>query len=143
VPFKLAHKSAVWYRPSVLRLVGLGPPKRWNDWLALNRALTQAGVRPLALAAGDGWVLTDFLENVLLATSPSTYRALAVADRPRLSRQPAVGAALRLLGAMWSTPGTLAVGSSGRWSSSSRTRSWRCSAISGPRWCWPPTSPNR
>lgn len=110
VPFKTAHKSAVWYRPSVLRKYGLAPPTQWNDWLAVNRTLAQAGVRPLSLAAGDGWVLTDFLENVLLAASASTYRALAVADPPRPSQQPAVGAALRLLGAMWSPPGTLAGG---------------------------------
>jgi alpha-glucoside transport system substrate-binding protein len=110
VPFKTAHKSAVWYRPSALRKVGLPPPTQWNEWLALNQALTQAGITPLSLAAGDGWVLTDFLENLLLAASPSTYRDLAVADPPRLSDQPVVEAALRLLGAMWSAPGTLAGG---------------------------------
>ena len=110
VPFKTAHKSAVWYRPSVFEQVGLEPPRLWTDWLALNRSLSFAGIRPLSLGAGDGWVLTDFLENVLLGAAPSTYRALAVADRPRPSQQPQVAAALRLLGTMWSAPGTLAGG---------------------------------
>lgn len=110
VPFKTAHKSAVWYRPSMLRKVGLEPPKLWSDWLELNRSLSLAGIRPLSLAAGDGWVLTDFLENVLLGASPSTYRALATTANPKPSEQPQVAAALRLLGTMWSAPGTLAGG---------------------------------
>ncbi len=110
VPFKTAHKSAVWYRPSVFRQVGVQPPRLWSEWLTLNRTLTQAGVTPLALAAGDGWVLTDFLENVLLGIAPSVYSGLATATDPRPSQQPQFGAALRLLGTMWSTPGLLAGG---------------------------------
>lgn len=110
VPFKTAHKSAVWYRPSVLQQVGVQPPRDWSDWLALNRTLTQAGVTPLALGAGDGWVLTDFLENILLGIAPSVYVGLATATHPRPSQQPQFGAALRLLGTMWSAPGALAGG---------------------------------
>jgi alpha-glucoside transport system substrate-binding protein len=108
--FKTAHKSAIWYRPSVFRQVGAQPPKLWTDWLDLNRSLSLAGIPPLALGGGDGWVLTDFLENVLLGTSPSTYRALSTASQPRPSLQPQVATALRLLGIMWSAPGTLAGG---------------------------------
>lgn len=110
VPFKTAHKSAVWYRPSVFRQVGVQPPGQWAEWLTLNRTLAQAGITPLSLAAGDGWVLTDFLENVLLGIAPSVYTRLAAATSPRPSQQPQVGAALRLLGQMWSAPGTLAGG---------------------------------
>ncbi|MEV8374174.1 ABC transporter substrate-binding protein [Kribbella sp. NPDC056861] len=110
LPFKTANKSAVWYRPSVLAKAGLQPPTQWSEWLAVNRALSESGIRPLALAAGDGWVLTDFLENVLLGSSPSAYQALATAAHPRPSEQPAFAAALRLLGTMWSAPGVLAGG---------------------------------
>jgi alpha-glucoside transport system substrate-binding protein len=110
LPFKTAHKSAVWYRPSVFKQVGVQPPKYWSEWLEVNRSLSVEGIRPLSLAAGDGWVLTDFLENVLLGSSPATYRALASAADPRPSQQPEMAAALRLLGTMWSAPGTLAGG---------------------------------
>jgi alpha-glucoside transport system substrate-binding protein len=110
VPFKTAHKSAVWYRPSVFAKVGVQPPRQWAEWLALNRTLTQAGVTPLSLAAGDGWVLTDFLENILLGIAPSVYGGLATAADPRPSQQPQFGAALRLLGTMWSAPDVLAGG---------------------------------
>jgi len=110
VPFKTAHKSAVWYRPSVFREIGVQPPRLWADWLALNQTLTRAGITPLSLAAGDGWVLTDFLENVLLGIAPTVYSGLATAKDPRPSRQPQFAAALRLLGTMWSAPGALAGG---------------------------------
>jgi alpha-glucoside transport system substrate-binding protein len=110
VPFKTAHKSAIWYRPSVFREAGVQPPQLWTDWLALNRTLTQSGTTPLSLAAGDGWVLTDFLENVLLGIAPSVYAGLATATDPRPSRQPQFAAALRWLGSMWSAPGALAGG---------------------------------
>lgn len=110
LPFKTAHKSAVWYRPSALAKVGLQPPKHWSDWVELNRALSLEGIRPLSLGAGDGWVLTDFLENVLLGASPSTYQSLATAVDPRPSEQPQFAAALRLLGTMWSAPNALAGG---------------------------------
>ncbi|TWD79812.1 alpha-glucoside transport system substrate-binding protein [Kribbella amoyensis] len=110
VPFKTAHKSAIWYRPSVFKQVGVEPPKVWSDWLQVNRQLSLAGIRPLALAAGDGWVLTDFLENVLLGSAPSAYRSLASSAEPRPSQEPAFAAALRLLGTLWAAPGTLAGG---------------------------------
>lgn len=110
VPFKTAHKSAVWYRPSVFREIGVEPPQLWSDWLTLNKTLSDAGVRPLSLAAGDGWVLTDFLENVLLGIAPAVYAGLATATEPRPSRRPEFAAALRLLGSMWSAPGALAGG---------------------------------
>ncbi|HEY3556930.1 MAG TPA: ABC transporter substrate-binding protein [Kribbella sp.] len=110
VPFKTAHKSAVWYRPSAFQQAGVQPPRHWSEWLAVNRTLTQAGITPLSLGAGDGWVLTDFLENILLGIAPSVYAGLATAQRPRPSEQPQFGAALRLLGTMWSAPGALAGG---------------------------------
>ena len=110
VPFKTAHKSAVWYRPSVFRQAGVEPPRLWSEWLTLNQTLTKAGVTPLSLAAGDGWVLTDFLENILLGIAPSVYAGLATATDPRPSQHPEVAAALRLLGTMWSAPGVLAGG---------------------------------
>ncbi|MEV6285319.1 ABC transporter substrate-binding protein [Kribbella sp. NPDC051770] len=110
VPFKTAHKSAVWYRPSVFREARVQPPTQWDEWLELNKALSTSGIRPLALGAGDGWALTDFLENVLLGTAPDAYRALAVAEHPRPSRVPEFASALQQLATMWAAPGALAGG---------------------------------
>lgn len=108
LPFKIAHKSAVWYRRSVFAEHGVEPPATWPDWIRLNLRLVERGVTPLALAAGDGWVLTDVFENALLGLSAPAYRRLAAVDPPRLSREPAVAAALRLTGGLWAMPGALA-----------------------------------
>lgn len=108
LPFKIAHKSAVWYRKSVFG--ELDPPRTWSEWLSHNDAIAGRGVAPLALAGADGWCLTDFFENVLLGCDPDAYDRLAGSDRPRLSAEPAVADALRLLGQMWAADGVLAGG---------------------------------
>lgn len=110
LPFKIAHKSAVWYRRSVFAEHGERPPGTWQEWIELNDRLGRRGVAPMVLAAGDGWVLTDVFENALLGLSPETYRRLAQARPPRPSREPAVRDALRLTGELWAPPGALAGG---------------------------------
>ena len=106
LPFKVAHKSAIWYRRSVVR----EEPASWSDWLALNKDLVGSPVAPLALAGADGWCLTDFFENVLLGCDPAAYDSLARSENPRLSTESAVGEALDLLGRMWAVKGVLAGG---------------------------------
>jgi len=114
LPFKIAHKSTVWYRKSVFEANDLTPPTLWSDWLELNKILSSRRIAPLALAGADGWMLTDFFENVLLGCAPDAYEKLALAGaEPKLSDESAVAAveqALRLLGRMWAAPGTLAGG---------------------------------
>jgi alpha-glucoside transport system substrate-binding protein len=104
--FKVAHKSLVWYRPDLL---GADPPPRdWDTWLALCRDLAGRGRPPLSIGAADGWVLTDWFENVLLSIDPTVYRELA---RGKATwRHPSVRAALRQLGEVWSIPGVVAGG---------------------------------
>ena len=104
--FKVAHKSLVWYRSGLL---GAGrPPRDWDAWLALCRDLASRGRPPLSIGAADGWVLTDWFENVLLSLDPQVYRALAAGAAAW--RHPSVLAALRRLGEAWSIPGVVAGG---------------------------------
>ncbi|MQA86101.1 MAG: extracellular solute-binding protein [Streptosporangiales bacterium] len=110
VPFKIAHKSAVWYRTDVFAAYGIEPPRSWSEWREINARLIRLGRTPLALAGGDGWALTDFFENVLLASARDTYDRLAAPSLPRPWTSPAVRRALRLLGRMWSPQGALAGG---------------------------------
>ncbi len=111
VPFKIANKSSVWYRKTLFAEYGLSAPERWSDWLTLNRDLRNAGITPLALAGADGWMLTDFFENVLLGCDPRGYDELAgEGSDARLSAEPTVARALGLLGRMWAPQGTLAGG---------------------------------
>lgn len=104
LPFKLTNRSAVWYRADLIDRV----PTSWSDWLALNDRLIGRGTAPLALAGADGWPLADFLSNILLTVSPGAYTQLT-GPRPNWS-DPALGQALRTLGAMWSVPGAISGG---------------------------------
>lgn len=109
LPFKLADKSLVWYRPCLFDQLGVIPPASWSDWLVLNAELADRGVAPLALAGADGWTLTDFFENVLLAHSPDVYDRLG-GPAPRPWDAPEVAYALGQLGRMWGAPGALSGG---------------------------------
>ncbi|MEV0228080.1 hypothetical protein [Nonomuraea sp. NPDC050786] len=85
--FKIAHKSLVWHR------AGEGtPPADLDGW--------QPG--RLAIGAADGWVLSDWFENVLLAYAPEVYGGLfPPLDSADWWRAPQVASALKLLGTVW------------------------------------------
>jgi alpha-glucoside transport system substrate-binding protein len=116
LPFKAAHKSVVWYDR---RSFPFDPPTDWPAWLrVIDELIKQEKVAPLALGGGDGWVLTDFFENILLARSPSVYRILArysaqdKAARERPWEDPSVRGALTDLAKLWAKPGVLSGGAS-------------------------------
>ncbi|WP_043725327.1 ABC transporter substrate-binding protein [Nocardia asiatica] len=102
VPFKASDKSLVWFDRQQFATYGLGDPAGWTlpDWVDRMEVLAQSPIRLLALAAADGWVLTDFFENVLLAESPRFYDELASKNQ-REWDNPAVRAALKHLGILW------------------------------------------
>ncbi len=76
--FKGANKSTVWYDVKVFEAHGLAPPKTWDDWVALSQELLEAGITPIAVGGADGWVLSDWFENVYLRTAgPEKYDQLA------------------------------------------------------------------
>jgi ABC-type glycerol-3-phosphate transport system substrate-binding protein len=87
--FKIAHKSLVWHRDGE----GLDRPRTLDAWTS----------RALSIGAADGWVLTDWFENVLLARSPSTYSRLFSQGEssPELWSTGEVSEALELLATIW------------------------------------------
>lgn len=77
VPFDANAKSLLWYRPEALAAVGAVPPTTLEELITLAAALEEAGTVPFAVPGGAGWPLTDWFENVLLATTgPDIYDAL-------------------------------------------------------------------
>ncbi|MGD2051516.1 MAG: extracellular solute-binding protein, partial [Acidimicrobiia bacterium] len=66
--FKAANKSTVWYDADRFEEYGIEPPLDWEQWIAINATLRDAGITPLAVAGADGWVLSDWFENVYLHT---------------------------------------------------------------------------
>jgi ABC-type glycerol-3-phosphate transport system substrate-binding protein len=67
--FKAANKSTVWYSPKQLSDAGVETPKTGDDWLSQAQTLSNSGVTPLAVGGADGWVLSDWFENVYLRTA--------------------------------------------------------------------------
>ncbi|TDC37120.1 extracellular solute-binding protein [Micromonospora sp. 15K316] len=101
---KAAHKSLFWCLPSVLPQ----PPATWDELVALTRRLAARarrgdGPAPLAVGAADGWVLTDWFENVLADVAPDGYDALAGPEGDWQGRP--VRDALDRLAEIWSVDG--------------------------------------
>jgi len=135
LPFKAAHKSAIWYdrthlrslatgraasRPGTGRAVGadakpslprlIGQVHR----MAEEHRAGRSERAPLALGGADGWTLTDLFENVLLALDPEVYTDLARqgdSDDPDQVRPWArVRPALLRLAELWGAAGSLSGG---------------------------------
>jgi ABC-type glycerol-3-phosphate transport system substrate-binding protein len=98
---KAAYKSLFWYLPSMVDVV----PQTWDDLVRLVQTLSNtSGPAPLAIGAADGWLLTDWFENVLAASAPpGLYDALAGGQANW--EDAAVRGALERLAEVWSIPG--------------------------------------
>ncbi|WP_405151274.1 hypothetical protein OG589_20175 [Sphaerisporangium sp. NBC_01403] len=94
--FKVAHKSLVWYRQGP----PTQPPANWDAWVRTCEARAKCGHPPLAIGAADGWVLSDWFENVLVGIDRDTYRRLN--DQPTLWSSASVRHALCCLARLWS-----------------------------------------
>jgi alpha-glucoside transport system substrate-binding protein len=101
--FKVANKSVIWYRTDSFDEAGVQPPRTWDELTTVSHTLTDAGITPMVAAGGDGWVLTDWFENVYLRVGgPDNYDRLA----RHLLRwtDPTVVQTLQLLADYWRTP---------------------------------------
>lgn len=78
VYFDASDKSVVWYNVKAFDSVGAQPPKTWDQFVTLSGELADAGITPMSIGAGDGWVLTDWFEQVYLQTAGvDNYNKLA------------------------------------------------------------------
>ncbi|BCJ33599.1 sugar ABC transporter substrate-binding protein [Actinocatenispora thailandica] len=116
---KIAHKSLFWYRQSALFPAADGdpliqqPPQTWAEFVDLVKRWPVRGQSPLAIGAADGWVLTDWFENVLasLNSNDQTGNAYDALVSPQADWDvDIVRHALRNLGELWSLPNTLPYG---------------------------------
>ncbi|WP_412539555.1 extracellular solute-binding protein [Longispora sp. K20-0274] len=103
---KAANKSLVWYQTEKFSQAGVQPPKTWEEFTATLKTLSDAGTPPLAVGGGDGWVLTDWFENVYLRVAGAEkYDKLAKHEIP--FTDPTVVETLTLLGQLWGAPNTI------------------------------------
>jgi ABC-type glycerol-3-phosphate transport system substrate-binding protein len=97
---KAAHKSLLWHVPSTVD----SAPATWAELAELVSARAAGGRPALSIGAADGWVLTDWFENVLASVAePGDYEALATTAADWSGA--GVRQALRLLVDLWSIPG--------------------------------------
>ena len=95
--FKGTAKSMIWYRPAAFRAAGIAqPPHTWAALIADANKLRAVGIQPFAIGGATGWTLTDWFENIYLATAgPVRYQELA--DNTIKWTDPSVKRALALL----------------------------------------------
>ena len=102
--FKAAEKSLIWYRPSAFAAAGITqPPLTWNQLLSDAARLRAAGIQPFAIGDHDGWTLTDWFENVYLATA-GLRRYQELAENRIKWTDPSVKAALGQLATIFGDP---------------------------------------
>jgi Bacterial extracellular solute-binding protein len=112
VYYKAANKSLVWYNNAVFTNAGVQEPKTWADFLKTSETISESGVTPVSIGAADGWVLTDWFENIYLSQAgPEKYDQLAQHKIPWTD--PSVKTALTTLGQVFGKPSWIAGGPKG------------------------------
>lgn len=94
-------KSLVWYNPGQFERFGYEIPETWDAMLELSDLMVEDGFTPWCVgiesSAATGWVITDWVEDILLRTAPpETYDAWVRHDIP--FDDPAIVNALELAG---------------------------------------------
>jgi alpha-glucoside transport system substrate-binding protein len=80
--WKANSKSTFWYRAADFKTNGWTPPKNMDEFVALADKIKAAGKTPMATDGGSGWVLTDYLENLVIRhTTSQKYNDLYVSHK--------------------------------------------------------------
>lgn len=104
--YKVANKSIIWYRADDFANAGVQPPATWDDFVKVSKTLSDSGVTPMAIPAGDGWPTTDWFENIYLRVAGADkYNQLI--DHKIPWTDPSVVQALTVFGDYLKTPNTL------------------------------------
>ncbi len=74
VYYKTEVKSIVWYPIQAFADAGYAVPTTWDELIALSDQIVADGTSPWCVSiesrAFDGWVATDWMEDILLRTAP-------------------------------------------------------------------------
>jgi alpha-glucoside transport system substrate-binding protein len=70
-------KSFVWYSPKVFAEKGYAVPTTWDEMFALSDQMVADGIKPwcggIESGGATGWPATDWLEQIVPASSVATY----------------------------------------------------------------------
>ncbi|MGO1737696.1 MAG: ABC transporter substrate-binding protein [Actinomycetaceae bacterium] len=98
--FEAESKSTVWYDTALYEEAGVEEPRTWDEFVAAIGTLSAAGTPALSVGVDIGWPLTDWFENVYLASAgPEMYDRLADHEIPWTD--PSVVEALEMLAEVW------------------------------------------
>ncbi|GAB2781102.1 ABC transporter substrate-binding protein [Streptomyces daliensis] len=112
VYFKAANKSLIWYNTTAYENAGVGEAKTWKEFLTNAQTIADSGVEPVSVGGADGWVLTDWFENIYLSQAgPEKYDQLAKHEIKWTDAS--VKEALTTLGELFGKKELLAGGNSG------------------------------
>jgi alpha-glucoside transport system substrate-binding protein len=106
--FKTDVKSIVWYPVQGFADAGYAVPATWDELVALSDQIVADGTNPWCISiesqAADGWVATDWMEDILLRTAPpDIYRQWYAHEIP--FNHPEVLEAAEFMRQIWFTPG--------------------------------------
>ena len=111
--FKADSKSTIWYKPPSLTALGGAVPKTIDDLYALADKYKAAGKIPFGSGGKDGWVLTDWFENIYArVATPKQYTDLFVTHKVAWT-DPTVKKALGVFAKIFGTPGYFPGGAQG------------------------------
>lgn len=112
VYWKASNKSTWWYDVKSFTTAGVQPPKTWNDMLQQAKTVAASGLPYVSIGGADGWVLTDWFENIYLRQAgPQMYDMLAQHKMPWTD--PTVTRALKTFAQLLTTQGAVQGGASG------------------------------
>jgi alpha-glucoside transport system substrate-binding protein len=81
--WKASNKSVVWYNLHTFEDAGVEPPEDWDQLMQTAQTISDFGVTPYSVGAGDGWTLTDIFENIYIRTAgPDAYDQLTNHEIP-------------------------------------------------------------
>jgi alpha-glucoside transport system substrate-binding protein len=109
VYYKVDAKSIVWYPIKAFETAGYAVPTTWDELTALSdRIIADGNGSPWCIGiesgAANGWVATDWLEDILLRTAPiETYNSWVTHDIP--FNDPAILNAANVMHDVWFTDG--------------------------------------
>ena len=113
VYFKAANKSLVWYNTALWQQAGLSAaPTTWADFLKDAQTISDSGTTPVSIGAADGWVLTDWFENIYLSQAGAAKYDQLTKHQIKWT-DPSVTQALTTLGQLFGKNNLIAGGSRG------------------------------
>jgi alpha-glucoside transport system substrate-binding protein len=110
--FKAANKSTVWYNVKLFNDAGAKPASTLPAFLKLAKTLKASGTKAYAIAAADGWTLTDLFENIYLKQAGPVKYDLLTTHKIKWT-DPSVKAALQTMAKVVGDTGNIPGGRSG------------------------------